>query len=128
MFDAFAVWLSHRRERAQFDLMRANDLDELARDLGINRNELRYLINATPDPLQLPEMLKALGIDENALRRAQPALLRDMERICAQCVVLGRCHHAVARGVAASDYEQFCPNAATLTALRAEERPPSASS
>lgn len=119
MLDAFALWLGHQRVRAALGLSQADQFDALASSLGISRNELSYLVNSAPDPLQLPDMLNALGIDETALRRSQPALLRAMEEACAQCAVLGRCRYAFARGTAASDYEQFCPNAAQLTSLRA---------
>ena len=118
MFDALALWLSHQRDHAGLSFSSNDEIDELARDLGVNANELRHLINAVPEPIQLPEMLKALGIDESSLRRARPALLRTLQRQCAQCAVVGRCRHSLDRNLAAQDYEQFCPNAATLSAFR----------
>ena len=124
MLEALALWLGHQRERAAIGLSQTDTFDALAKDLGVSASELSYLVNAVPDPLQLPEMLKALGISEAALRRAQPALLRAMEEACAQCVVLGRCRYALARDAAASEYEQFCPNAARLTELRSGAPPP----
>lgn len=118
MLDALALWLIHQRERSALGFSRSDQFDQLAKDLGVEPNELSYLVNTARDPLQLPEMLRALGIDEAALRRAQPALLRAMEEKCGQCVVLGRCKYAIERGTAGSDYAQFCPNAASLDALR----------
>jgi hypothetical protein len=115
MFDALAVWLSHQRDHG---LAGNDEIDQLARDLGISPNELHDLFSSAPDRLQLPEMLKALGIDEASLRRARPALLRALERHCAQCVVAGRCRYSLDQKVAADDYEQYCPNAAALTAFR----------
>ena len=123
MLEALTLWLGHQRERAAIGLSQPDTLDALAKDLGISLSELSYLVNAAPDPLQLPDMLRALGIDEAALRRAQPALLRAMEEACAQCAVLGRCRYALARD-AAGEYEQFCPNAASLTALRGGKAAP----
>ena len=122
MLEALTQWLIHQRERAAFGLTRGDQFDELARDLGVTANELSYLVKLTPDPLRLPDMLRTLGIDEAALRRAQPALLRAMEETCSQCVVLGRCQQALDRGTAATGYTQFCPNAASLTELRARAR------
>ncbi len=118
MFDLLALWLSHQRDHAGLNLSENDEFDQLARDLGISPNELHDLFNSAPDRLQLPEMLKALGIDEISLRRVQPALLRALERQCAQCVVVARCRHSLDRKVAADDYEQFCPNAAVLAAFR----------
>jgi transcriptional regulator with XRE-family HTH domain len=80
MLEALTLWLGHQRERAAIGLSQPDMYDALAKDLGISANELSYLVNAAPDPLQLPEMLKALGIDEAALRRARPALLRASRR------------------------------------------------
>jgi hypothetical protein len=119
MLDALALWLANQRERAALGWSQTDQLGALARDLGVSPNELSYLVNAAPDPLQLPDMLKALGIDETALRRLQPALLRAMEQVYGQCAVLGRCKYALARGVAVGEYERFCPNAAKLASLRA---------
>ena len=118
MLDALALWLSHQRDHAALNLSGNDEFDQRARDLGVSPHELRHLINSAPDPLQLPEMLKALGIDEISLRRVQPALLRALERQCAQCVVVGRCRHSLDKKVAAHDYEQYCQNAAALTAFR----------
>ena len=118
MLDALSMWLAHQHQRATAGLSAGDQFDTLAKDLGVSANELSYLVRSAPDPLELPEMLKALGIDEAALRRAQPALLRAMEDACGQCAVLGRCRYALARGTAADQYEQFCPNAGTLASLR----------
>ena len=121
MLEALALWLAHRRERAALGLSGTDQFDALAKDLGVSANELSYLVNAARDPLQLHDMLRTLGIDEAALRRAQPILLHAMQDVCAQCAVVGRCKYAMDRGVAATDYAQFCPNAASLTALRAQQ-------
>jgi hypothetical protein len=118
MLDALALWMSHQPDRAGFGFRSNDGLDELARDLGVTADELRSLMSSVPDPLQLREMLKALGIDEASLRRVQPVLLRTLERRCAQCAVVGRCRDALDRRIAAKDYERFCPNAAVLTAFR----------
>ena len=118
MLDALAVWITHQPDHAALGFTENDELEQLARDLGISANQLRDLVSSVPDPLQLPDMLKALGIDEASLRRAQPTLLRALQRRCAQCVVVARCRHSLDRHIAAQDYEQFCPNAAVLTAYR----------
>lgn len=121
MLEALALWLTHQRERSALGFPQSDQFDALAKDLGVDANELSYLVNSARDPLQLPDMLRALGINEVALRRAQPVLLRAMQDQCEQCVVLGRCKHALERGTATSDYAQFCPNAANLTKIRTGE-------
>ena len=69
-------------------------------------------------------MLRALGIDEAALRRSEPILLGTMQDACEQCVVVGRCKYAIYRGIAVADYAQFCPNAASLTDVRKRQADP----
>ncbi|MBI5318339.1 hypothetical protein [Bradyrhizobium sp.] len=121
MLEALALWLTHQRERTVLGVPGTDQFDQLAKDLGVSANELSYLVNSARDPLQLPDMLRALGIDEAALRRARPTLLSALEDVCEQCTVIGRCKYAIDRGTAASDYAQFCPNAGSLTILRAQQ-------
>jgi transposase len=61
---------------------------------------------------------QALGIDEMALWRAEPALLRDMERLCSFCTHKRRCHQELAAGPAATNYVEYCENADTIDMLR----------
>jgi hypothetical protein len=67
---------------------------------------------------ELAEMLKALGIDEVALWRAQPALLRDMQRVCSFCAQKRQCQQEVTAGTAATNYVEYCGNADAIDTLR----------
>jgi hypothetical protein len=120
MIDALALWMSGQVDRAALKPRRDSELEQLARDLDISANELHYLISSAPDCdiIQLSAMLKALGIDETSLGRVQPALLRTLRRQCAKCPVIGKCRYSLDQNVAAQEYEEFCPNAAILTAYR----------
>jgi hypothetical protein len=62
-------------------------------------------------------MLKVLGIDEEALARTQPLVLRDMERVCALCADKGKCERDLAAGTAAEHYKGYCLNAPTIEVL-----------
>jgi hypothetical protein len=62
-------------------------------------------------------MLKALGIDEEALAHTQPMVLRDMERVCALCDHKTQCDHDLVAGTAAEHYEDYCLNAPTIGQL-----------
>jgi uncharacterized protein YjiS (DUF1127 family) len=108
LIDAFASWLKHRRELNELRQMDRGEFDRIADDLRV-----------TPDDLnELPEMLKALGIDEAALARAEPLVLRDMERVCAMCQQKRQCDQDLAAGTAAAHYEDYCLNASTIDQLR----------
>jgi hypothetical protein len=65
-------------------------------------------------------MLRALGIDDAALRRAEPALLLDMERVCSFCKHKDQCCQELAAGTATANYVEYCGNADTFDALRFE--------
>jgi Family of unknown function (DUF6455) len=65
----------------------------------------------------LPKLLTALGIDEKALSRTQPLVLRDMIRVCASCQQKRQCDRDLDAGTAAQHYEEYCLNASTIDAL-----------
>jgi hypothetical protein len=66
---------------------------------------------------ELPKLLAALGIDEKALSRTQPLVLRDMARVCASCEQKHQCDRDLDAGTSAQHYEEYCLNASTIDAL-----------
>lgn len=78
MHQIIADWLKRRREGAELDSLDQRQRARVAHDLGVTTTDLDFLVRESRDPLQLPKMLAALGIDEAALRRAEPAMPRDM--------------------------------------------------
>jgi hypothetical protein len=81
-------------------------------------NELRGLATKGPGAADvLQKMLLALSVDPKALAEADPAVMRDLQRICILCSQKGRCQHELAEGTAAEHFREFCPNAYTLDAL-----------
>ena len=119
----FSDWIRHRRERAELEVMSADEVGRLARDIGVGAGELERMVEAGHDPEQLSEMLRTLGLDEAVLKRAAPAMLRDMQRLCSLCETASTCQHALDAGIAPTTYRSFCVNAATLDALKAENAP-----
>jgi hypothetical protein len=117
MFQILADWLKRRREGAELDALDDGQRMRVAHDLGVSVTDLDFLVREARDPVQLPQMLAALGIDETALRRAEPAMARDMLRVCSLCVSVDACKYALAQGFADLAYPNFCPNAEALSAL-----------
>jgi hypothetical protein len=72
----------------------------------------------------LKKMLIALSVDPQALAKADPAVMRDLQRLCILCSHKGRRRHELARGTAAEHFREFCPNAYTLDALFKEKEQP----
>lgn len=114
MIDLFGNWLKQRRE-----LNELMELERVARELNVAPAELGMLVRrGSQGANELPEMLTALGIYETAVWRAEPTLLRDMERVCSFCTHKRRCHQELAAGTAATNYVEYCGNADTIDILR----------
>ena len=118
LIESFAGWLKHRREMHEMRQLDRADFDRIAGDLRIAPDDLEALVRHGKHAAdELPKMLEQLGISAEGLGRAQPLLLRDMERVCALCHNKGQCDRDLANGTAAENYQGYCPNASTLEAL-----------
>jgi uncharacterized protein YjiS (DUF1127 family) len=118
LIDTFANWLRQRREMNEMRRMDRGDFERIAEDLRVSPGDLDALVRHGPHAAdELPKMLKALGIDERALTRSQPMVLRDMERVCALCDHKSQCDHDLLAGTAAEHYEDYCLNAPTIDQL-----------
>jgi hypothetical protein len=122
VIDLFGDWLKQRRELnelMEFAAADPGELERVARELNVTPADLERLVRqGSQGANELPYTLTALGIDETALWRAEPALLRDMERICSFCTHKRRCHEELAAGTAATNYVEYCENADTIDTLR----------
>ncbi|QAU44264.1 DUF6455 family protein [Bradyrhizobium guangzhouense] len=122
LIESFASWLKHRREMAEMRQLDRSDFDRIANDLRIAPDDLEELVRHGKHAAdELPKMMEQLGIDAEALGRAQPLLLRDMERVCSLCGHKGQCDRDLADGTAAEKYHGYCGNAATLESLDRNE-------
>ena len=82
LINTFANWLAQRREMNELRRMDRGDFERIAEDLRISPGDLDALVRHGPHAAdELPKMLEALGIDELALARNQPMVLRDLERV-----------------------------------------------
>jgi hypothetical protein len=118
LIDGFANWLKHRRELNELRQMDRGEFDRIANDLRVTPDDLDDLVRQGPHAAdELPKMLKVLGIDEAALARTEPLVLRDMERVCAMCQHKRQCDRDLATGTAAANYEDYCLNASTIDRL-----------
>jgi uncharacterized protein YjiS (DUF1127 family) len=121
LIDTFANWLQQRREMNELRRMDRGDFERIAEDLRISPGDLDALVRHGPHAAdELPRMLKALGIKEQALARTQPMVLRDMERVCALCDHKTQCNDDLTVGAAAAHYEDYCLNAPTIGPLERE--------
>jgi hypothetical protein len=118
LINVFDSWLKHRqeiRELREFDI---GEFARIAHELCVTPDDLDTLVRRGPDAIEeLPKLLAALGIDEKAIARTLPLVLRDMERVCASCQHKRQCDHDIAAGTSGQHYEEYCDNAATINSL-----------
>lgn len=95
---------------------------EIAHDIGVTPDQLAHLIHkGHGDRRLMPTMVAQNGIDLAHLAKTEPALVHDMERVCALCDDTRTCKRDLAKGEGAQHYHQSCLNAATIDALKADD-------
>jgi hypothetical protein len=122
VLEAVAGWINkYRQAGSQHDELghcSPEDVMEIAKDLGVPVSELRKLATKGPGAADLiKKMLIALRVDPHVLANTNPAVMRDLQRLCVVCSQKGRCEHELAKGTASKHLHEFCPNAFTLDAL-----------
>lgn len=63
-------------------------------------------------------LMRSLKLDPEAVRRRDPAAMRDLEAACLRCTQRDRCARELRAGTAADAHAEFCPNAGRLDRLR----------
>jgi hypothetical protein len=106
----FARW----REVRQLD---SQEIDAVARDLNISSAELVSLMFTSSDSVEaLGKRLAYAGLSEQVLTALHPDELRDMRRVCSQCLGKARCARDL-RHKRMANPSKYCPNEPTLRAL-----------
>lgn len=124
VLDAIAGWVNKYRNATGDELGQCgpDDVQQIAKDLGVSVNELRDLVSKGPGGADLlQKMLRALQVDPKKITAQDPGVMRDLQRLCISCGNKERCRHELAQGSAAEHFHEFCPNAFTLDALFAQK-------
>jgi len=124
ILDAVANWVKKCRDATgSCDALEHWEPDEIARtarDLGVSPIELVRMAERGPHAADLlPRLLRDLGVDPGTLSRNDPAMMRDMQRLCSACSHKRRCERELSAGTAADNYRHFCPNAMSLETVLA---------
>ena len=97
-----------------------DEVERLAKDVGVSASELRRLASLGPDSADLLlRRMAALDLDRNEVSRTEPRTFQDLQRVCTMCNSHRRCSRDLARDSADPAWQDYCPNAATLMALNA---------
>ncbi|MGY3614379.1 hypothetical protein [Bradyrhizobium sp. USDA 10063] len=117
-------WVDRFRDIGEIRSLSAAEACSVAHDLRISPAELEMLVARGPHGAdELPKMLSALGIDENAIKREEPGVLHDMRRVCALCIEKSRCNRELEAGTAALHHRDYCANTYTLDSLETKPKP-----
>jgi hypothetical protein len=126
MFGRFAAWWGNLRAgRAGLDELQncGDEVGHVARDVGLTRHDLYTTAAKRPDAAdQLKQRLEALHMDRAALLRAEPMVVRDLERVCTVCGSKRQCERDLARHPDDPAWRTYCPNAHTLEALETDAK------
>jgi hypothetical protein len=111
-------WLHKLAPTEELDRWGKDEIDRIARDVGVNAYELRTLARMPAGAtVLLNRRLATLHLDSEHAGQIQPAVLRDLQVHCATCVTKKRCAGDLASGVLDSTWQDYCPNAYTLRGL-----------
>jgi hypothetical protein len=96
------------------------EVDRIAKDVGVSVSELRTLARFGPKAADLLlRRMAALDLDRNEVAQTEPGTFQDLRRVCTMCESHRRCARDFAHDSANPEWKDYCPNAATLIALSA---------
>ena len=92
---------------------------QLARDNAISEADFRRLASRSDtESSLLRRLLQRVGIDFDKLARNRADVVRDMAVVCAGCAMTSRCRRDLAWEGVPLRHGRYCPNMATIKALR----------
>ena len=117
-------WIGARADLFELDSCGRDEVGRMAQDLGMSASDLHSLASHGPDKGNLLQRrMAALHLDADELARTEPALLRDLQRLCTTCKSPRRCARDLKRepDAVSQDWRDYCPNSGTLDALIEEK-------
>ena len=106
------------REAWELNQLTCDQIESLARDAGIPTHDLRDAVMAGDDAFKrYLAMMDQHGItSDKHLSMADP-MMRDVVRVCQNCLNKNHCDDELAAGTAAVNAGQFCANAPIFSYL-----------
>jgi hypothetical protein len=110
-----------RRTMADLDYCGPAEAERIARDVGVSGADLSILAGKWPDAADLLYWrMNEIKLDRMEVTRADPQVMRDLQRVCTVCGSKRRCEHELAKNPSDPAWQKYCPNATTLSALAIE--------
>ena len=114
-------WNGRRKARLDLDYCGAVEMERIARDMGVSGADLSILAGKWPDAADLLYWrMNEVHLDRKEITQLEPEVMRDLQRVCTVCGSKRRCKHELAKNPSDPDWQRYCPNATTLSALVAE--------
>ena len=110
-------WFQAKPE-SDFGCCAEAEIERMAKDMRMSASELRVLSrkgSKATDLLQ--QRMAALDLDPGEVARIEPAMFRDLQRVCSMCKAHRRCARDFAHGAPPRTWERYCPNTGTLAGL-----------
>jgi hypothetical protein len=115
------TWRADRRTQADLASCGREDVARMAHDLGVGGADLCVLAGKWPDSAHLlTRRMDEIALDAAKIAEVEPAVIRDLQRVCSLCASKRRCVRDLAARPADPVWQDYCPNSMTLTALIAE--------
>jgi hypothetical protein len=107
-------------ERSDLNGLDKDETGRIASDLNMTASDLYALAQQGPGSAALLERrLATLDLDREEVLQFEPAVFRDLQRVCSLCKSKRQCASDLARSPCTADWTSYCPNTGTLSALDA---------
>ena len=111
---------SRRSSALELKCCGEEEVERMAKDLGLSASELRSVAKLAPGSADLLlRRMAALDLDRKEVSQTEPRTFQDLQRVCSMCRSHRRCKRDLAHDAADPAWQDYCPNAATLMALNA---------
>lgn len=116
----FAQSFESSTEAELLATLEQREIDALAEDCGLSPHQLLALVKAGPHAAdEMPALMRSLNIDPAEVEFQMRQTFRAMQIACAECQSKERCHRDLQMGTIDKAFVDYCNNAESLNALRA---------
>lgn len=99
------------------------ETSRVATDVGLSVSDLES-VNRTGGNDPMSCRMASLGLNEAETVQRDPAVVRDLQRVCALCDDKAQCRHELNVRPDDTSWQTYCPNMQTFNALLAERGTP----
>jgi len=129
LLDSASRWIrntlaKHADEAALLD---SAEQERIACDLNLSVAELQTLCARDGRATNLlQKRMSQFHLEKDEIKRVHPAVVRDLEKVCALCESDAKCSRDFNRGTDPAALSEYCPNTPTLQELQQEQSSQSA--